>query len=94
MKCQVTLDLLEAARGVTKTIIYQRHETCEECSGSGAKPGTKPETCRYCGGSGQVVQASGIFRVQTTCPSCRGAGRVVRGSVRQVPRQRPRGPAR
>jgi molecular chaperone DnaJ len=78
VKCQVTLDLLEAARGVTKTITYQRHEACEECSGSGAKPGTQPETCRYCGGSGQVVQASGIFRVQTTCPSCRGAGRVVR----------------
>jgi molecular chaperone DnaJ len=78
VKCQVTLDLLEAARGVTKTVTYQRHEACEECSGSGAKPGTKPETCRYCGGAGQVVQASGIFRVQTTCPSCRGMGKVVR----------------
>ena len=78
VKCQVTLDLLEAARGVTKTIEYQRHETCSTCQGSGAKAGSTPETCRYCGGQGQVVQSSGIFRVQTTCPSCRGAGKVIK----------------
>jgi molecular chaperone DnaJ len=78
VKCELTLDLLEAARGVTKTIHYQRHESCTECQGSGAKPGSKPETCRYCGGQGQVVQSSGIFRVQTTCPACRGAGKTIK----------------
>ena len=38
-------DLFEAARGVTKPIEFERHETCETCDGSGAKPGTKPENC-------------------------------------------------
>jgi molecular chaperone DnaJ len=78
VKCEVTLDLLEAARGVTKTIHYHRHETCGDCQGSGARPGSKPETCRYCNGQGQVVQSSGIFRVQTTCPACRGAGKTIK----------------
>ncbi|NUQ63130.1 MAG: molecular chaperone DnaJ [Pirellulales bacterium] len=78
IRCELTLDLLEAARGTTKTVQFQRHVACEQCHGSGAKPGTQPETCRYCGGRGQVVQSSGIFSVQTTCPSCRGAGKVIR----------------
>jgi molecular chaperone DnaJ len=76
--CEITIDLFEAARGVTKTIEFDRHEACTECRGTGAKPGTKPETCRYCGGRGQVVQASGIFRVQTACPACQGAGQLIK----------------
>jgi molecular chaperone DnaJ len=75
---QVTLDLFEAARGVTKTVELERHEHCKECSGSGARPGTKPQPCNYCGGRGQVVQSSGMFRVQTTCPVCQGEGTVVK----------------
>lgn len=78
IQCEVTLDLFEAARGVTKTIDFQRHEACATCSGSGAKPGTKPQRCSYCGGQGQVIQATGIFRVQTTCPACRGSGTTVK----------------
>jgi molecular chaperone DnaJ len=78
IRCDVTLDLLEAARGVKKTVRFERHEQCSDCRGSGAKAGSKPESCRYCGGRGQVVQSSGIFRVQTTCPGCHGAGSVIR----------------
>lgn len=78
IRCEVTLDLMEAARGVTKTIEFSRHELCPTCRGSGAKPGTKPEKCQYCGGRGRVVQSAGLFSLQTTCPSCHGAGQVVR----------------
>jgi len=76
--CQATLTLVEAARGVTKTVEFARHETCAECDGSGARKGTKPQPCDYCGGQGQVIQTAGVFRMQTTCPACRGAGSVVR----------------
>ena len=75
---QVTLDLFEAARGVTKAVQFERHEQCQDCQGSGARPGTKPQTCNYCGGRGQVIQSSGVFRVQTTCPVCHGEGTVVK----------------
>lgn len=76
--CEIRINLFEAARGVTRTIEFDRHELCSECRGTGAKSGTKPETCRYCGGRGQVVQASGIFRVQTTCPACQGSGHLIK----------------
>lgn len=78
LRSAITIDLLEAARGCTRTIEIRRHETCSTCHGSGAKPGTKPQTCDYCGGRGQVVHSQGFFRVQTTCPGCHGSGRVVR----------------
>jgi molecular chaperone DnaJ len=78
VRADVTLTLLEAARGATKTIEFARHEACAECGGSGAKAGSSRSRCSYCGGRGQVVQTTGIFRVQTTCPSCHGAGSVVK----------------
>jgi len=78
VQCEVTLDLLEAARGVAKTIRFRRHQRCETCQGTGAKPGTKVDVCQYCGGQGRVVQSSGIFSIQTACPGCQGTGRQVR----------------
>jgi molecular chaperone DnaJ len=78
VQCKVTLDLFEAARGVTKQIEFTRHEECQDCDGSGAKKGSKPDRCKYCGGHGQVVQSTGIFRVQTTCPACHGSGQTIK----------------
>jgi molecular chaperone DnaJ len=78
VRCDITLELLEAVRGVNKRVEFERHEICATCTGSGAKPGSSRVACQYCGGRGQVLQSSGIFRVQTTCPSCRGAGSIVK----------------
>lgn len=76
--CAVRMTLLEAARGVTRSVTFERHEPCGECDGSGARSGSTPEVCDYCGGQGQVLQSAGVFRLQSTCPACRGAGRIVR----------------
>ncbi len=76
--CEVSIDLFEAARGANKTIRFSRHKKCTACNATGAKDGTSLQECTYCGGHGQVIQSSGILRVQTTCPSCGGKGRVVR----------------
>ncbi len=78
VRAEVTIDLMEAAHGTTKTVRFMRHFACETCGGSGAKPGTQPEKCRYCGGRGRVVQSSGMFSLQTTCPACHGEGRIIR----------------
>jgi molecular chaperone DnaJ len=77
VRCDVTLTLEEAARGVTKSVEFARSKRCDKCEGTGAKPGSSPESCRRCGGRGQVVQSAGFVRVQTTCPSCHGAGSVI-----------------
>ncbi len=77
IRCEVQLDLIEAAHGTSKVVRFMRHAACDNCSGSGAKPGTRPEVCRYCGGKGRVVQSSGIFAIQTMCPSCHGKGQVI-----------------
>jgi molecular chaperone DnaJ len=77
LRCDVTLTLEEAARGVRKNVSLTRFVTCKPCNGSGAAPGSQPENCRRCNGRGQVVQSSGILRLQTTCPACRGAGKTI-----------------
>jgi molecular chaperone DnaJ len=77
VRCDVTLTLHEAAGGVTKNVQFQRHERCEDCSGSGAARDSKRETCGYCGGAGRVIQSAGIVRMQTTCPACHGAGATI-----------------
>ena len=78
LKCSIQLDLREAAFGVTRSVEIERDELCSTCDSSGAKAGSSAERCSYCAGRGQIVQAQGFFRVQTTCPACRGAGEVIR----------------
>lgn len=78
VRVDVELDLMEVARGASKTVEFERHQKCSTCGGSGAKPGTRPEVCRYCGGHGQVMQQAGIFSLQTTCPACQGRGSTIR----------------
>ena len=78
LRLDLGLTFAEAVWGSTKEVTITRDAPCGTCSGSGAKPGTKPETCGTCGGKGQVVHAQGFFMVQTTCPRCRGEGRMVR----------------
>jgi molecular chaperone DnaJ len=71
------IDLHEAFAGAVKTIRIPREETCADCSGSGAKPGTRPANCRRCGGRGVVLQGMGLFQIQQTCPGCGGRGVVI-----------------
>ena len=78
LKTRITIDLLEAAKGCSRTVDIPRREVCKTCKGSGAKAGSKAINCDYCGGHGQIVQSQGFFRVQTVCPACRGEGKVVR----------------
>jgi molecular chaperone DnaJ len=77
VRADVTLDLEEAAKGVIKSVEFNRSKACETCKGTGSRPGSQRATCRRCNGHGQIVQSAGILRVQTTCPTCQGAGSVI-----------------
>ncbi len=72
---EITLE--EAAAGKDTQIRIPSWETCETCSGSGAKPGTSPKACPGCNGSGSVHLRQGFFSIQQTCPQCRGAGKII-----------------
>ncbi len=74
----LTLDLEEAASGITKDIHVVLPEACEACDGSGAKAGVGLENCGTCGGSGQMRMQQGFFSIQQTCSNCGGRGKVVR----------------
>jgi len=77
LEYRISVTLEEAAFGTKKNIRFARAETCSDCSGSGAAPGTQPETCPTCRGSGQVRATQGFFSITQTCQRCRGAGRIV-----------------
>jgi molecular chaperone DnaJ len=78
LRVDLTLTFPEAVWGVTKDVKVSREVACTTCTGSGAKPGSKPEVCKTCQGKGQVVHSQGFFMVQTTCPQCRGAGKAIK----------------
>jgi molecular chaperone DnaJ len=78
LRVQQRLSFKEAAFGCKREIVVQAPSTCAECSGSGARPGTKPEACPQCRGSGQVSNARGFVMFTTTCPRCRGQGAVIK----------------
>jgi molecular chaperone DnaJ len=81
LRLDLKLDFREAIFGGEKEIRISHLETCEVCTGSGAKPGTRPRTCSTCSGSGQVRRVTrtpfGSFTQVSTCPTCDGTGTVV-----------------
>src|SRR6266404_828672 len=78
LRYDLEITLEEAYAGMTAQLRIPRLETCENCKGNGAAPGTQPETCHTCGGTGQVRYQQGFFSVARTCHACRGAGRVIK----------------
>src|SRR5262252_10234724 len=72
---EVTLE--DAFGGKNAQIRIPTSVTCEACSGSGAKAGTKPKTCPMCGGHGRVRHAQGFFTLERTCPNCHGRGQSI-----------------
>ncbi len=83
LRYNLELTFEEAAFGTEAKVQIPRAETCADCGGSGAAPGTQPAACPACGGSGQVTFQQGFFSVARTCGRCRGAGRIVTAECKQ-----------
>jgi molecular chaperone DnaJ len=77
LRYNMEITLLEAYVGKTAQIRIPTSVTCEACSGSGAKAGTKPKVCAMCGGQGRVRHAQGFFTLERTCPNCHGRGQSI-----------------
>src|SRR5487761_603618 len=77
LRYNMEISLQEAFVGKTAQIRIPTSVICETCSGSGAKPGTKPKACPMCGGQGRVRHAQGFFTLERTCPNCQGRGQSI-----------------
>ena len=93
----VTISFEDAAFGKKIKVKINRSEECDQCHGSGAKPGTSKKTCPTCHGSGQVqsVQRTPFGNIASTrtCSTCNGEGEVIdspcskchgKGSIRKT----------
>lgn len=81
LRYNLTISFEEAVFGCKKEINIARDENCEQCGGTGAKPGTSPKTCDQCHGTGQVTRIQqtmlGSMRTASPCPKCGGTGQVI-----------------
>ncbi len=80
LETEVVITLTDVLKGCERDVAFTRMDVCDTCTGSGAKPGSKPIQCPTCGGQGRVQQSGlgGMFRMVVACPSCSGRGQVVR----------------
>jgi molecular chaperone DnaJ len=71
----------EAAFGARREVAVEMPVACEDCKGTGARPGTTPIRCPDCGGTGEVrrVRQSILGQVvtATTCGRCGGLGEAI-----------------
>ena len=69
VEATLTLDFVDAAKGLTTTLSLTSDAPCSTCHGSGARPGTQPTVCSQCG-----VFISEMYRVrkgdQDFCTHC------------------------
>lgn len=82
IQAHIVLSFEEAAKGAKKVVEVPRVQTCDACSGTGAKKGTHAETCSICHGAGtvKVTQRTpfGIVSTSRPCENCRGTGKINR----------------
>ncbi|HEV2570603.1 molecular chaperone DnaJ [Methylocella sp. CPCC 101449] len=77
LRYNLEIGLEEAFKGKTAQIKVPTSVTCEACTGTGAKAGSKPKTCATCGGQGRVRAQQGFFAIERTCPTCQGRGEII-----------------
>jgi molecular chaperone DnaJ len=77
LRYDLKITFYEAAFGKETEIEILKSVSCEECNGTGAKPGTYPSQCPNCKGSGQVTRSQGFFTISTTCSQCHGDGKYI-----------------
>lgn len=82
LRAVINVTFEEAVFGCDKFIELNLKETCETCSGTGAKPGTSAETCPKCNGQGRIFTTQqtmfGMMRSEQVCPECRGEGKIIK----------------
>jgi molecular chaperone DnaJ len=77
LRYNLEITLEEAYHGKNATLKMPTSVTCETCTGTGAKAGSKPQVCKTCAGHGRIRAQQGFFAIERTCPSCQGRGQTI-----------------
>jgi len=76
-----TLDFTDAVFGCEHEVSVVTAVTCDDCTGTGAAPGSSSQTCVECAGSGETRSVRQTLLGQivsaTVCRRCGGEGRIV-----------------
>jgi molecular chaperone DnaJ len=77
---EIQISFSESIFGVNRKILITKTSSCQTCSGSGAKVGTKMETCKTCNGQGKIREAKrtilGTISSTKVCDHCLGSGEL------------------
>jgi molecular chaperone DnaJ len=79
----ISLNFMDAARGIETPIQIVRKETCTECSGKGTDPNSSRVACSVCKGSGRIQKQTGPMRFASVCTHCGGSGYLPGKQCRQ-----------
>ena len=71
----VTVDFLDAIKGVDRQIVVTRQVPCSVCGGT-AHVAVSEGRCQQCHGTGNVRWARGHMVFSKTCSACNGSGRL------------------
>ena len=77
LRSDVEVGLEDIFFGKKIVIHVPKKDKCDDCNGSGCKPGTTSESCAECDGHGVVRISQGFFTMERTCSACRGSGEVI-----------------
>ncbi len=81
LEVELWIPLEKVVTGGSSVVSVPRRESCPDCHGTGAKPGTTPRSCKRCGGTGRCSEErheGGVeIRQIRTCPDCGGRGQFI-----------------
>jgi len=77
LEASLTVDFVDAAKGLTTSLHLTSEAVCSSCSGSGARTGTTPKRCTRCSGRGVTEMNQGGFAFSVPCSQCSGRGAVI-----------------
>ncbi len=72
----VEISFLDALKGLSTTISYERLVKCSACNGTGHDKRSKPVKCPDCNGTGKITIGPGFLNIPQKCSRCGGTGQI------------------
>ncbi|TSC85928.1 MAG: molecular chaperone DnaJ [Parcubacteria group bacterium Gr01-1014_8] len=76
----IEIPFKDAIFGTERRVLISKVTTCDVCTGTGAKKGSRMTECTMCNGKGQIHESRnsffGSFTSVRTCPQCHGRREV------------------